>query len=153
MPRLLVLSHTPSPTVTRLSDAVVAGARDPAIQGVEVIERRPLEADPEIMLGVQGVIFGTTENFGYMSGALKDFFDRAYYPSLDKVNGLPYALFVKAGNDGTGTIAAVQKICTGLRLRQVQAPLLMVGSMRDDWIAPCEELGMTLAAGLEAGIY
>ena len=115
--------------------------------------RKRWQRGPAELLAAEGVIFATTENFGYMSGALKDFFDRSYYPCLDKVDGKPYALVVKAGNDGTGAIHAVTRIVTGLKLQQVAEPLLMVGGFREIWLGQCRELGMTLAAGLEAGIF
>ncbi len=88
-----------------------------------------------------------------MSGALKDFFDRSFYPCEGRIDGIPYALAVKAGMDGTGTINAVERIVSGLNLRAVADPLLMVGSFREEWRADCGELGMTMAAGLEAGIF
>jgi len=153
MANLLIVFHDPSENVRRLAQAVVDGASSPEISGVDVRVARALEAGPNDLLWSDGVIFGTTENFGYMSGALKDFFDRSYYPCLDKVDAKPYALFVKAGNDGTGTISAVQRILTGLKLKPVCEPLLMVGSFQEAWLAQCEELGMTMAAGLEAGIF
>lgn len=153
MAKLLIVFHDPSENMRRLAQVVVEGASSPEISGVEVRAARALEAGPDDLLWSDGVIFGTTENFGYMSGALKDFFDRSYYPCLDKVDATPYALFVKAGNDGTGTISAVQRIVKGLKLKPVCEPLLMVGSFQQVWLAQCEELGMTMAAGLEAGIF
>ena len=153
MKRLLVVYHAPSPNVQTLVDAVLAGCRDPEAGSVDVIARPALEAGPQHLLACDGVIFGTTENFGYMSGALKDFFDRSYYPCLGKVEGLPYALFVKAGNDGTGTITAVQRIVAGLKLRAIAEPQLMAGAMQDEWLTDCRDLGFTVAAGLDAGIF
>ena len=95
----------------------------------------------------------TTENFGYMNGALKDFFERIYYPCLESTRGLPYALFVKGGQDGQGARASVERILTGLRWREVQPPLVMAGLFDEAWLEPCRELGMTMAAGLEAGLF
>ena len=151
--RLLVVYHAPSPAVQALVDAVIAGASDPETGNVTVRARAALEAKPGDLLWCDGVIFGTTENFGYMSGALKDFFDRSYYPCLDAVEGRPYALFVKAGNDGTGAIASVQRIVTGLKLRAVAEPLRLAGSMQPQWPEQCHELGFAMAAGLDAGIF
>lgn len=153
MSSLLIIYHDPSENVRRLTQAVVDGASSPEFQGVEVKAARALEAGPDDLLWSDGVIFGTTENFGYMSGALKDFFDRSYYLCLDRVDAKPYALFVKAGNDGVGTIAAVERIVTGLKLKPICEPLLMVGNFQKEWLQQCEELGMTMAAGLEAGIF
>lgn len=151
--RLLVVSHVPSPNTQRLLEALLAGARHEDIAGVEVIHKPPLEAGPEDVLAAHGIILGTTENFGYMSGALKDFFDRSYYPCLEHTEGLPYALYVRAGNDGEGTRQAVERIVTGLRWKPVCPALIMRGSFQEEFLAQCEELGMTLAAGLEAGVF
>ena len=100
-----------------------------------------------------GLILGTTENFGYMSGALKDFFDRSYYPCLDHTQGRPYGLFVRAGNDGLGALQSIERIVAGLRWRSVADPVIAAKTFRDEYIERCEELGMTLAAGLEAGVF
>jgi len=136
-----------------MADAVLRGARHPDIEGVEVRVVDPLEADADDLLWADGVILGTPENFGYMSGAMKYFLDRVYYPCLDKVNGKPYALFIRAGNDGSGAVNSIQRILKGLALKQVQDPVLVVGEFDDDRLADCEELGMTMAAGLAAGVF
>jgi len=153
MYQLLIVSHSPSPNMQSLTDAVVRGASHEAIDGVNVRLIPPLQADASDVLQANAIILGTTENFGYMSGALKDFFDRIYYPCLDKTEALPYTLFVKGGNDGTGARTSVERIVTGLRWRAVQEPIVMSGVFREEWIEPCEELGMVMAAGLEAGIF
>ena len=145
--------HAPSPAVQTLTDAVIAGASDPDAGRVDVRALAALDAGPDDLAWCDGVIFGTTENFGYMSGALKDFFDRSYYPCLEAVEGRPYALFVKAGNDGTGAVSSVQRIVTGLKLRAMAEPLRMVGAMQPHWPDQCRELGFTMAAGLDAGIF
>lgn len=151
--RLLIVSHAPSPNTKRLLDAVLAGARHPDIAGVDVVAVPPLEAGPQDVLASQAIILGTTENLGYMSGALKDFFDRSYYPCLERTEGLPYALYIRAGQDGTGTRRAVESIASGLRWRAVQDPLVCRGAFQDAFVGQCEELGMAMAAGLEAGIF
>jgi len=112
---LLVVANTPSANTKRLAQAIVAGARNPEITSVSVRHLQPLAATAEDVYAADGLILGTTENFGYMSGALKDFFDRIYYPVLETKQGTPYALYVRAGLDGSGTLAAVQRIVTGLR--------------------------------------
>ena len=151
--RLLVVAHGPSENTRRLSEAVLRGARAPEIAGVETLLRPPLEAVPEDVLAAQAIILGTTENLGYMSGALKDFFDRIYYPCLERKQGLPYMLYIRAGMDGTGTSRAVERITTGLRWRAVQPHLICRGAFREEFVGQCEDLGTLMAAGLEAGIF
>ncbi|MBT5415585.1 MAG: flavodoxin family protein [Rhodospirillaceae bacterium] len=151
--RLLIVAHAPSPNTRKMVEAVLAGARAPEIEGVDAVHLPPLDAGPEDVLTAQAVILGTTENLGYMSGALKDFFDRSYYPCLDKTDALPCALYIRAGLDGTGTKRAVESVVTGLRWKAVREPLLCRGEWREDWLAECEELGMFMAAGLEAGVF
>ena len=151
--RLLIVAHVPSENTRRLRDAALQGARAPDIEGVETVALTPFEAGPEDLLAADGLILGTTENLGYMSGALKDFFDRSYYPVLEKTQGLPYCLYIRAGHDGTGTRRGVETIVTGLRWRAVQEPLICRGDWQDSFVDDCRELGMAMAAGLEAGIF
>ncbi len=150
---LLVVAHAPSENTRKLRDAVLRGAWAEEIEGVETKWIAPLEAGPEDVLAADGLILGTTENLGYMSGALKDFFDRCYYPCLEKTQGLPYALYIRAGKDGTGTRRAVESIATGLRWRPVQEPMICRGEWQESFVEQCEELGMAMAAGLEAGVF
>ena len=150
---LVVVAHVPSANTLRLAEAVLRGARNPEIEGVAVRHLRPLDAGPDDVLAADALVLGTTENLGYMSGALKDFFDRIYYPCLERTQGLPYALYIRAGHDGTGTRRAVETIVTGLRWRAVQDPLLCRGAWQDSFVGDCEELGMLMAAGLEAGVF
>jgi len=153
MPNLLVVAHTPSPNTCKMTDAVASGASHEDITGIELKITRPLESGPQDVLWADGIIIGTTENFAYMSGAMKDFFDRIYYPCLEKTESLPYALFIRAGNDGLGAQTSIERIVTGLRWKQVQAPLICCGAWDETFLDQCEELGMTIAAGLEAGIF
>lgn len=151
--RLLIVAHAPSPNTERLRAAVQAGARSPEIEGVAVASLGPFAADAKDVLAANAIILGTTENLGYMSGALKDFFDRCYYPCLERTEGLPYALFIRAGHDGTGTRRSVETIVTGLRWRRIQEPLICRGPWREDFVAQCRDLGTLVAAGLEAGVF
>ena len=150
MRHLLIVAHVPSENTRRMRDAVLAGARTAEIEAVAL---SPFDATPDHVRAANAIILGTTENLGYMSGALKDFFDRIYYPCLEVTQGLPYALYIRAGHDGTGTRLGVERITTGLRWRQVQPPLICRGSFREEFIAEVEELGAAMAAGLEAGIF
>ncbi|MDI5935975.1 flavodoxin family protein [Halomonas kalidii] len=152
MKRLLIVAHAPSPNTLRLRDAAERGARHPDIEAVEVVVKPPLEAGPDDVRACDAILLGTTENLGYMSGALKDFFDRTYYPVLEEKQGLPCALYIRAGRDGTGTRRAVESIVTGLRWRWAQEPLTLRGEWRDDFVDQVEELGLYLAAGLDSGI-
>lgn len=152
MPRLLIVAHAPSTNTLRLREAAERGARHPDIEGVQVTVKPPLEAGPEDVLACDAILLGTTENLGYMSGALKDFFDRSYYPVLEEKQGLPCALYIRAGLDGTGTRRAVEGIVTGLRWKWAQEPLTLRGEWQDAFADQVEELGMAMAAGLEAGV-
>ncbi len=151
--QLLIVAHAPSDNTAVLRDAVARGATHDDIDGVAVTVKSPFEAGPDDVLAAQAIILGTTENLGYMSGALKDFFDRIYYPCLEHTQGLPYALYIRAGHDGTGTKRGVETITTGLRWRAIQEPLICRGDYQDAFADQCEELGMLMAAGLEAGIF
>jgi multimeric flavodoxin WrbA len=151
--RLLLVAHAPSANTRRMADAVLHGACADGIDAVETLWRPPLEAAADDLLAADAVILGTTENFGYMSGALKDFFERVYYPCLERTEGLPYALYIRAGNDGSGARQSVERILAGLKWRAVQEPLLCVGPFQERFVTACEELGMTVAAGLDAGIF
>ena len=153
MRKLLIVSHTPSVNTRSMTQAVCDGASHDDITGVELKLIRPLEAGPEDVLWAEGLILGTTENFGYMSGAMKDFFDRIYYPCLEQTQSLPYGLFIRAGNDGLGAKSSIERIVKGLGWKEVQQALICSGPWDDSFSGQCEELGMTMAAGMEAGIF
>jgi len=150
---LLVIGHVPSPNTKMLRDAVVEGASSKDIEGIVVTTLNPFEAGSDQVLAADGIILGTTENLGYMSGALKDFFDRTYYGVLEEKQGLPYALYVRAGLDGTGTIRGVQTVITGLKWNPICEPLLCKGEWQDGFVDDARELGLLMAAGLEAGVF
>lgn len=151
--RLLIVAHAPSPNTERLRDAIVAGVTAAESDNVEIHVRSPFEAGPDDVMAASAVILFTTENLGYMSGALKDFFDRTYYQVLEEKQGLAYLLIIRAGHDGTGTRRGVETIITGLRWKAVQDPLICRGDWDEAFVGQCEELGMLMAAGLDAGIF
>ena len=134
-------------------EAVISGANNPAITNVDVKSISPLETTAEDIKASQALIIGTTENLGYMAGLIKDVFDRCYYECLDHTQGLPFTFYIRAGLDGTGTRRALESITTGLRWKLVQEPLICKGEFDEIFINQCEELGMAMSAGLEAGIF
>lgn len=136
----------------RLRGALVEGLHEPG-EAFELRERRALDAGVDDLLWAQGLLLATPEHFGYMSGALKDFFDRTFYPAEGRTEGLPWALCVSAGNDGTGTVLAVERIATGYRWKRIAEPVIVVGEPDAAALARCRELGATLAAGLAAGVF
>lgn len=151
--QLLLVAHAPSPNTERLRDAIAAGVAAAESEVIELVVRSPFEAGPEEVMAARAVILFTTENLGYMSGALKDFFDRTYYPVLEEKQGLAYMLIIRAGHDGTGTRRGVETIITGLRWKAVQEPLICRGDFDEAFVGQCEEAGMLMAAGLDAGIF
>nr|CAA6830882.1 MAG: Multimeric flavodoxin WrbA [uncultured Thiotrichaceae bacterium] len=150
MNNLLIIANTPSPNTQTLRDAVSDGAQS---AGLSAIVLSPFEADTSHVLQAQAIILGTTENFGYMSGALKDFFERIYYPCLEEKQGLSMALYVKAGNDGQGAKTSVERITTGLRWNHIQPPLILSGDYTPEFAKDCYELGAGVAEGLKMGIF
>ena len=148
MSRLLVVHHTPSPATRELLDAVLAGTRDPEITGVDAVVRPALAATVSDMLDADGYLFGTPANFGYMSGALKHFFDTVYYPVLDYVANRPYGLWVHGNNDTIGAASAVERICTGLKLVKAADTVEITGPVEGAVRQNAYELGGTLAAVL-----
>ncbi len=148
MPRLLIVHHTPSPSLQALLEAAVDGATDDAIEGVEVVKRPALTAAEVDVLEADAYLLGTPANIGYMSGALKHFFDRIYYPCLDTTQRRPYGLYVHGNEDTTGAVRAVGSVTKGLGWQQARDPVEVLGDPSSDDIEACWELGATLAAGL-----
>ncbi len=157
MSRLLVVHHSPTPTVRVLTDAVIAGAHDDEIEGVEVVVREALEARADDVLGADGYLFGTTANFGYMSGALKHFFDTIFLEAggalADDGSAVaasggkkPYGLWVHGRYDTTGAVRSVQSIVGALPWVQAAGVLEVLGDVTDEHEAAAYELGGTLAA-------
>jgi multimeric flavodoxin WrbA len=152
-PRLLIVFASRTGGTAAMTDAVVAGASDDALDSVDVRVCEAFDATADDVRACNAIVVGTPENFGYMSGAMKDFFERVYYPLLDETPGLPYALFVKASTDGDGAVRSVERIVAGLRWRRVVPPVVVVGDLGDADVERCRELGATIAAGLDAGLF
>ena len=150
---LLIVVHAPSPNTEKLLNAIVSGAAGTETNGLDINHQSPFQTGADDVLAADALILGTTENLGYMSGALKDFFDRIYYPCLEQTQGLPYALYIRAGMDGTGTQRSVEAIVSGLRWRAVQEPLICRGEYKASFQEQCRALGMAMAIGLDAGIF
>ncbi|HXV92621.1 MAG TPA: NAD(P)H-dependent oxidoreductase, partial [Pseudonocardia sp.] len=141
MARLLIVHHTPSPATAELLDAVVRGATDPEITGVEVVRRAALAATVPDLLAADAVVLGTPANIGYMSGALKHFFDQVYYPCLDEKRNLPYGLYVHGNLGVEGAVRAVESIAGGMGWRRVAAPVEVTGAPDRAALEACWELG------------
>ena len=151
MKNLLLVLHTPSDNTQRLAEVAKSATQLADIDNVTVIVKTPLQTQVEDVLKADAIIIGTTENFGYMAGLTKDFFERIFYPVLDLKQGLPVACYIRAGLDGTGTQCAIESIITGLRWRWVQQPLVLKGEWKDGFETQVNELVLTVAAGLSIG--
>jgi len=148
MPRLLIVHHTPSPAMQAMLEAAVAGARDPELTGVDIDVRPALAAAVPDVLGADGFVLGTPANIGYMSGALKHFFDQIYYPCLLAKPRAPYGLYVHGDNDTTGAVRAVTAIAAALGWAEVVKPVTATGPVGSDTERQCYELAATVAANL-----
>lgn len=151
MPRLLVVHHSPSPATYACLDAVLAGARDPEAGEVEVVVRPALVCAGVEALEADGYLLGTPANIGTMSGALKHFFDSAYYLCLDATAGRPYGLWVHGNDDTTGAVRAVERIATALRWRAAAAPVAVIGAPQAADVAALRDLGGVLAVSVAEG--
>ena len=161
MSRLLIVYHTQTGGTKALVDAALDGAL--SISETATTLQRAADTTASDVIAADGLVLATPENFGTMSGMLKDFFDRVFYPCETALVGRPYSVIVCAGGDGTGAMRDVDRIVNGWRMRKVHAGLIarrvggMAGSSRGDLsaddIAKARELGMTLAAGLAYGAF
>jgi multimeric flavodoxin WrbA len=153
MKHLLIVYHTQTGRTGQLAAAAHTGATNELVSDVDVRLLTAHNAGPGDLLWADGLLLGTPENFGYMSGGMKDFLDRTFYPVEGKILSLPYAIFISAGNDGSGALRAIRRIANGYPFKEVQEPVIAQGEITSDHVARCEELGLTLAAGLEAGVF
>lgn len=151
MKRLLIVFHSQGGSTEALAQAALRGARREP--DVDVVLRRAFDASLDDLLGCDALLIGSPENLGYMAGAIKDFFDRTFYPAQGKVDQLPYAVFVKAGNDGANTVVQIDRIARGYPFRKVADPVIVRGDATPDDIARVEDLAHGLAAGLAWGIF
>jgi NAD(P)H-dependent FMN reductase len=146
VPRLLVVHHTPSPAMQALLEAAREGAA--LVEEVELVVRPALSAGAADLLAADGVLLGTPANIGYMSGALKHFFDTVYYPCLDATVGRPYGVYVHGNDDTAGALTSIERITGALRWKQVAAPLSLIGAPAAADLEACRELAATVAVSL-----
>ena len=153
MKHLLIVYHSKTGNTQALAEAVARGATDAEVNQVEVRVLRAFAAGPKDLLWADALLLGTPENFGYLSGAVKDFLDRTFYEVEGRLSPLPYAMFVSAGNDGTGAVRAMQRIANGYPFVAIQEPLIVRGTPTEVDLAACEELGLATALGTQVGIF
>jgi multimeric flavodoxin WrbA len=151
MARILIVYHTQTGNTGKMAEAVADGAR--RIDGAEVFLKKAGETTTEDLIKADGLAVGTPENFGYMSGMVKDFFDRTFYGAHDKALRKPYVIFISAGNDGTGALRAVERIALGYKFKMVYHPVICKGPVTEEVLDKCRELGGVLAGGCVEGIY
>src|SRR3954464_12188559 len=148
MATLLHVHHTTSPALHAMFASVQAGATDPQIEGVDVVSVAAPEATAHHVLAADGYVLGTPANLGYMSGAMKHFFDQVYYPCLESTIGRPFGVYVHGNNDTTGALRAIEMITTGLQWRRAQQPVEVIGAPAQSDVDACWELGAAIAATL-----
>ena len=151
MKRLLIVFHSKNGCTESLAQQVYRGATDPSVEAVETRMLKANDAGPEDLLWADAVAIGTPENFGYMSGMIKDFLERTFYEVEGKLSPLPYALFICAGDDGSGAVRSIERIANGYPFKKVQEPIICKGDVKASE-AKCKDLGLMLAAGIEMGI-
>jgi len=153
---LLLVAHVPSENTQRLISEVVSQCRafitEQQLPNVEIHHKQALQAQPQDVLDAEAVLLFTPENLGYMSGGMKDFFDRCYYPVLEEKQGTPVAAIIRAGHDGTGTRRGLETITTGLKWRWVHPPLICQGAWQEGFIDQSVELASGMLYALSEGI-
>ena len=153
MHTILILYHSQGGNTRRMAQAMAQGVE--SIAGARALLKPAAEATLEDLLACRGLAIGSPEYFGYMAGQVKDFFDRTYVQARGRkeVFRKPYLVFISAGNDGSGALRAIERICLGYQFRKVQEPLIATGEITEEILARCHELGATLAAGCVEGIF
>lgn len=151
MKTVLLIYHSQSGNTAKLANAVAQGVS--AVDNVTLRKRMAFEANIDDIIDVDGVIFGSPENLGYMSGALKDFFDRTFYPAQPYQLNLPYALFISAGNDGSGAVREIDRVLKGYPLKKVSEAIIVKGEVTTNDLEHCLALGEAFASGVAMGIF
>lgn len=153
MARILVIYHTQTGNTHKMAEAVASGAA--SIENSIVDLKLAGEATIKDLIACDGIAIGSPEYFGYMAGMIKDFFDRTYEKTREdpKVFRKPYVLFVSAGNDGRGARDQIERICIGYPFKKVYESLIARGDVDDEILGKCYEMGQTIAAGCDLGIY
>ncbi|WP_424943809.1 flavodoxin family protein [Aliiroseovarius crassostreae] len=161
MPKLLIVYHSRTGGSHQMAKAAARAAQEE----IETLLLPADQAGPEHILDADGYVFCAPENLAAISGVMKDFFDRSYYPVLGRIEGRPYAVMVCAGSDGENAVRQMCRIATGWRLKEVQDPLIICThaqtpedilapkTISDDELAPCRDLGLALGAGLALGVF
>ena len=153
MVKILIVFHSQSGNTQAMAEAVAKGVW--VVEGAEAVLKKAADTTEEDLIACDGLVIGSPEYFGYMSGAVKDLFDRTYNPlrGHKRIFRKPYAVVISAGNDGTGSLGSIEKICLGFQFKKIHQPLVSRGPVTEAMLAACEELGQTIAAGCQAGIY
>jgi multimeric flavodoxin WrbA len=152
MSKILVVYHSQSGNTRRMAEAVAIGVTGEAST---VVIRKAFDCTGDDLIECDGLVFASPEYFGYMAGAIKDFFDRTYEALREhpKVAKKPYCIVISAGNDGQGAVTQIERICKGYRFKRAQKPIISKGIVTPEVLAACTELGRVMAAGCEAGIF
>lgn len=148
---ILVIYHSQGGTMKLMAHRLARGAAKE--KDVAVILKKAVDATLDDLLSCNGIAIGSPEYFGTMAGMIKDFFDRTYEAAQDKTIGLPYIVFVSAGNDGRGALSQIERIAAGYKWKKVQEHNRTVGPPTEQGLDRLEELGQTLAAGVDYGIF
>jgi multimeric flavodoxin WrbA len=150
---ILVIYHSQTGKTKKMAQAVARGSN--SIENVRTTLKEARETSLDDLLGCDGLALGSPEYFGYMAGAIKDLFDRTYYQARGRkeIFKKPYAVFISAGNDGSGALRSIERICVGYQFKKVYDPVIATGEIDETTLAKCEELGKVIGAGCEARIY